>query len=43
MSVQPPYISGLVIGDYYGRQFNSPNDVVVHSDGSYWFTDPIYA
>lgn len=43
MSVQPPYKSELVIGNYYGRQFNSPNDVVVHSDGSYWFTDPIYA
>jgi gluconolactonase len=23
-------------------QFNSPNDVVVHTDGSIWFTDPIY-
>ncbi|MBB3950804.1 SMP-30/gluconolactonase/LRE family protein [Aureimonas jatrophae] len=25
-----------------GRRFNSPNDVVVHSDGSIWFTDPTY-
>ena len=25
-----------------GRRFNSPNDVVVHSDGSIWFTDPSY-
>jgi len=25
-----------------GRRFNSPNDVVVHSDGSVWFTDPSY-
>lgn len=25
-----------------GRQFNSPNDVVVRSDGSVWFTDPSY-
>merc|ERR1719316_787744 len=23
--------------------FNSPNDVVVRSDGSVWFTDPSYA
>ena len=23
-----------------GRRLNSPNDVVVHSDGSVWFTDP---
>ena len=25
-----------------GRQLNSPNDVVVRSDGSIWFTDPAY-
>ncbi|KAL2822022.1 hypothetical protein BJX63DRAFT_417807 [Aspergillus granulosus] len=25
-----------------GRPFNSVNDVVVHSDGTIWFTDPIY-
>jgi gluconolactonase len=25
-----------------GRRFNSPNDVVVHTDGSIWFTDPAY-
>jgi gluconolactonase len=25
-----------------GKRFNSPNDVVVHSDGSIWFTDPSY-
>jgi gluconolactonase len=27
---------------YQGRRFNSPNDVVEHSDGSIWFTDPSY-
>jgi len=27
---------------YAGRRLNSPNDVVVHSDGSIWFTDPTY-
>jgi gluconolactonase len=27
---------------YDGRRFNSPNDVVVKSDGSIWFTDPSY-
>jgi gluconolactonase len=25
-----------------GKRFNSPNDVVVHTDGSIWFTDPAY-
>ncbi len=30
-----------VIADGYdGKRFNSPNDVVVKSDGSIWFTDP---
>lgn len=27
---------------YQGKRFNSPNDVVVKSDGSVWFTDPTY-
>ena len=27
---------------YQGRRLNSPNDVVVRSDGSIWFTDPSY-
>ena len=27
---------------YHGRRLNSPNDVVVKSDGSIWFTDPNY-
>jgi len=25
-----------------GKRFNSPNDLVEHSDGSVWFTDPAY-
>ena len=30
-----------VIADAYdGKRLNSPNDVVAHPDGSYWFTDP---
>jgi len=33
-----------VLADAYrGRPLNSPNDVVVKSDGSVWFTDPSYA
>jgi gluconolactonase len=32
-----------VIADgYQGKPLNSPNDVVVHSDGAIWFTDPHY-
>lgn len=27
---------------YAGKRLNSPNDVVVRSDGSIWFTDPPY-
>ena len=32
-----------VIADAYdGKKLNSPNDLVVHQDGSVWFTDPPY-
>lgn len=31
-----------VVDTFEGKKFNSPNDVVVHSDGSLWFTDPEY-
>jgi gluconolactonase len=35
--------SVTVIADSFeGKRFNSPNDVVAHPDGSYWFTDPPY-
>jgi gluconolactonase len=35
--------SVTIIADcYLGKRLNSPNDVVVHSDGSIWFTDPTY-
>ena len=27
---------------YEGRRLNSPNDIVAHSDGGIWFTDPVY-
>ena len=30
----------VVAGTYQGRRLNSPNDVVVKSDGSIYFTDP---
>ncbi len=31
-----------VVDQFEGKKFNSPNDVVVKSDGTYWFTDPDY-
>ena len=32
-----------VLADQFeGRRLNSPNDVVVHSDNSIWFSDPTY-
>jgi gluconolactonase len=32
----------VVVDRYQGKSLNSPNDVVVKSDGSIWFTDPPY-
>ena len=32
----------VVVSHYQGRRLNSPNDVVVKSDGTIWFTDPPY-
>jgi gluconolactonase len=32
----------VIADSYRGRRLNSPNDVVVRSDGSIWFTDPVF-
>lgn len=32
----------VLADNYQGTPFNSPNDVVVHPNGSIWFTDPPY-
>jgi len=32
----------VLADQYQGKPLNSPNDVVVKSDGSVWFTDPTY-
>ena len=37
-----PLADEIVISHFQGRRLNSPNDVVVKSDGSIWFTDPPY-
>jgi gluconolactonase len=31
-----------IADSWNGKRLNSPNDAVVHSDGSIWFTDPSY-
>lgn len=42
MEARPPYKTRTLVSSFHGRAFNSLNDVVVHSDGSIWFTDPFY-
>src|SRR5437764_12817722 len=32
----------IIADKYNGKKLNSPNDAVVASDGSIWFTDPVY-
>lgn len=32
----------VIASHYQGKRLNSPNDAVVRSDGSIWFTDPSY-
>ncbi len=32
----------MIADNYQGKKLNSPNDVVVKSDNSIWFTDPPY-
>jgi gluconolactonase len=34
--------STVLVDRYRGKRLNSPNDVVVKSDGTIWFTDPHY-
>ena len=30
----------IIVDNYKGHKLNSPNDVAVHQNGSFWFTDP---
>jgi gluconolactonase len=32
----------VILDRFEGKRLNSPNDVVVKSDGSIWFTDPVF-
>ena len=43
--VSRTYLDGryeMIVAHWNGKRFNSPNDVVVKSDGTIWFTDPPY-
>ena len=42
MEAKRPHKTITLLNNYHSRPFNSPSDVIVHSDGSIWFTDPIY-
>jgi gluconolactonase len=37
-----PETTSTVVDEWFGLTFNSPNDIVVKSDGTIWFTDPSY-
>ena len=41
-SIARPGEAETVVDGWRGLPFNSPNDVVVHRNGSIWFTDPSY-
>jgi gluconolactonase len=32
----------VLMDNYQGKRLNAPNDIVVHSDGGIWFSDPGY-
>jgi len=38
----PPHNSTVLLDNYYGRQFNSLNDIKVHPSGNIFFTDVMY-
>lgn len=44
ISAMPLNVGGkITLADHFeGKRFNSPNDIVQHSNGDYYFTDPTY-
>ncbi len=43
VEVQPSGKLNVLVDSFEGKRLNSPNDLVVHQDGSIYFTDPRYA
>ena len=43
MRTEPDGSVTVLAEGYQGKRFHSPNDIVVKSDGTIWFTDPPYA
>ena len=42
MNPVPPYNTTTLLNNYFGRQFSSLNDLVVHPNGDLYFTDTLY-
>lgn len=42
LETEYPFRLRPLLNSFFGRRFNSVKDVAVHSDGSIWFTDPVY-
>jgi gluconolactonase len=42
IDLKSPDAESTVVDEWFGLTFNSPNDIVVKSDGTIWFTDPSY-
>ena len=42
LRLEPDGTVTTLLDQYQGKRLNAPNDIVVKSDGSIWFTDPLY-
>ena len=38
---EPPYNVTILLNNFFGRQFNSLNDIKVHPSGKFFFTDTV--